>query len=131
MRHRGGDFFHQVHEREPQVAVVDGREGLGDPERARVGDKREQRARGIGIGAVEQGGDRDAQDGGDPDEAPGADPVGADLILLELLKGDVQPLASCACDIPRAMRVIAGGKAEASIKERRYRAGFGLRQRPP
>jgi hypothetical protein len=29
------------------------------------------------------------------------------------------------------MRVIAGGKAEASIKERRYRAGFGLRQRPP
>ena len=91
LRDGGGDFLYQINDREPERAVVDRREGVGEPERARIGNEPEQRARGIGVGAFEQRGDRDAEDSRDLGETPGPDPVVADLVFLQLLKRDAQP----------------------------------------
>jgi len=92
LRNRRGDLLDQIHQRHAARVVLDGRKRVSKPERPRVGQEREQRPRRAALGAVEQRGDRYAQDGSNFDEAPGADPIGAHLVLLDLLECDAEPL---------------------------------------
>ena len=94
-RNRGGHAFDETDDRQPQACVLDGGEGPGKPERARVGQETEVGRRprvGGAVDALEQRRHRNLQACGDPQEPAAADPARPRLVFLHLLEREAEPL---------------------------------------
>src|SRR5436309_12786624 len=98
-----GDFLNQLDNRPAQAVVIDARECLQQPIGMRLGELIEDRLL-VGVRhlvtALEQGGDRHAQENGDLQQSPAADAIGPLLVFLDLLERQIELISKLSLSEP-------------------------------
>src|SRR5262245_27761118 len=98
-----GDFLDQLDDGPAQAVIIDARECLQQPIGMRLGELVEDRLL-VGVPhlvtALEQGGDRHAQEYGDLQQSATADAIGPLLVFLDLLKCEIELISKLSLGEP-------------------------------
>src|SRR5215470_14769139 len=98
-----GDFLNQLDDRPAQAIVIDARECLQQPIGMRLGELVKDRLL-VGVRhlvtALEQGGDRHAQENGDLQQSPAANAIGPLLVFLDLLERQIELIRKLSLSEP-------------------------------